>query len=388
VITQQQIETLPLAARQPVGLALLMPGTSQDGVRPRKFNVNVGAGGFAHGSALIIDGIWNKDGNTGRPRMDLPQPAIREFKVFVSQAPAECGWTAGGVISFQTKSGTNLFSGEAYEFFRDKSLNAMNRFEQERHELNGTPKPAYRRHQFGGAFGGPVVRDRVHFFVTAERTKTNVFATVTTGRPDLYSSVEGTFRLPEYSNMVSTRGDVQLSASQTVFARYAWQQSDTSCETCGGRTALAAGSGLLQPRKSLVAGHTWVVSSRILNEVRGQVTNVILPTARWWRRSTPGAGRTISRRSRSRSSTAAGTMPSTCGPARRGRRVATGGSSWSVRSSTSSARIISTPPATAPTRCPRRSGGSSRYSTVSKRKSRYGSRSSGSRRVEREQELS
>jgi hypothetical protein len=132
VITQQQIETLPLAARQPVGLALLMPGTSQDGVRPCKFNVNVGAGGFAHGSALIIDGIWNKDGNTGRPRMDLPQPAIREFKVFVSQAPAECGWTAGGVISFQTKSGTNLFSGEAYEFFRDKSLNAMNRFEQER----------------------------------------------------------------------------------------------------------------------------------------------------------------------------------------------------------------------------------------------------------------
>ena len=276
VITQQQIESLPLAARQPVGLALLMPGTSQDGVRPRKFNVNVGAGGFAHGSALIIDGIWNKDGNTGEPRMDLPQPAIREFKVFVSQAPAEYGWTAGGVISFETKSGTNLFSGEGYEFFRDKSLNTMNRFEQERHDLNGAPKPPYRRHQFGAAFGGPVVRDHLHFFVTAERTKTNTFATVTTGRSDLYSSVEGTFSLPEYSNMLSVRGDTQINAAQSAFGRYAWQQSDTSCETCGGRTALAAGSGLFQPRQSFVAGHSWVISSRVVNEVRGQATNIIL----------------------------------------------------------------------------------------------------------------
>ena len=136
VITQQQIETLPLATRQPVALALLMPGTSQDAVRPRKFNVTVGAGGFTHAAALLVDGMWNKEGNTGEPRMDLPQAAIREFKVYVSQAPAEYGWTAGGVVTFETKSGTNLWSGEVFEYFRDKSLNTMNRFEQERHDTS------------------------------------------------------------------------------------------------------------------------------------------------------------------------------------------------------------------------------------------------------------
>ncbi len=274
VITQQQIETLPLASRQPVALALLIPGTSQDAVRPRKFNVTIGAGGFTHGAALIVDGMWNKEGNTGEPRMDLPQAAIREFKVYVSQAPAEYGWTAGGAVTFETKSGTNLWSGEVFEYFRDKSLNAMNRFERERHDTSGTPKPDFRRHQFGVALGGPIVRDRVHFFTTAERTKTNLFATVTTGRPEFYSALEGTFPIPEYSNMVFTRGDVQVNPRQTAFGRYAWQDSDFTCEGCGGRSAVFSLNGIQQKRYSWVGGHTWVLSSRVLNELRVQATNV------------------------------------------------------------------------------------------------------------------
>jgi hypothetical protein len=274
VITQQQIETLPLATRQPVALALLMPGTSQDAVRPRKFNVTVGAGGFTHAAALLVDGVWNKEGNTGEPRMDLPQAAIREFKVYISQAPAEYGWTAGGVVTFETKSGTNLWTGEAFEYFRDRSLNTMNRFEREQHNTRGTPKPDFRRNQFGVAIGGPIVRDRVHVFTTAERTKTDLFATVTTGRPEFYSALEGTFPIPEYSNMVFTRADVQISPGQTAFGRYAWQDSDFTCEGCGGRLAIFSGNGIQQKRYSWVGGHTWVLSSRVLNELRVQATNV------------------------------------------------------------------------------------------------------------------
>ena len=128
-------------------------------MRPRKANANIGAGAFTMGSALLVDGVWNKEGNTGEPRQDFPQAAIREFKVYVSQSPAEYGWTAGGVVSFATKSGTNLFTGEVFEYFRDKSLNAMTKFEKE----SGAPKPDYRRHQFGLALGGPVLQDRLHF---------------------------------------------------------------------------------------------------------------------------------------------------------------------------------------------------------------------------------
>src|SRR3989442_327769 len=125
VITQQQIDTLPLGTRQPVALALLMPGTSQDAVRPRKFNANLGAGAFTNAGAFLIDGLWNKEPCTGEPRQDFPQNAIREFKVNLSNATAEYGWTASGVVSIATKSGTNLINGEAFQYFRDKSLNTM-----------------------------------------------------------------------------------------------------------------------------------------------------------------------------------------------------------------------------------------------------------------------
>lgn len=269
VVTQDQMQMLPLESRQPIGLALLLPGTSQDAVRPRKFNANIGAGAFTMGSALLVDGVWNKEGNTGEPRQDFPQAAIREFRVYVSQAPAEFGWTAGGAVSFATKSGTNLWSGEVFEFLRNKSLNTLNLFE----EAAGIKKPDFERHQFGGALGGPIVRDRLHFFAAAERTDTTPYATVTTGRPDLYSAVEGTFAVPEYSNMVFTRGDLQVNSNQTAFARYAWQDSDFTCEGCGGNQAFFSGNGIQQKRYSLVAGHTWVISSRVFNEMRGQVTN-------------------------------------------------------------------------------------------------------------------
>lgn len=269
VITQEQMQMLPLPSRQPMSLALLMPGTNADAVRPRKANANIGAGAFTMGSALLVDGVWNKEGNTGEPRQDFPQAAIREFKVYVSQSPAEYGWTAGGVVSFATKSGTNLFSGEVFEYFRDKALNAMNRFEK----LAGGEKPDYRRHQFGFALGGPILQDRVHFFTAAEGTRETKFFTVNTGRPDLYGKLEGTFEEPEYNAMFFGRGDMQINSEQNLFARYAWQNSDFSCELCGGRNADFSDSGIQQKRYSLLPAHTWVVSSRILNEVRGQWTN-------------------------------------------------------------------------------------------------------------------
>ncbi len=277
VVTQEQMEMLPLETRQPIGLALLLPGTSQDAVRRGKFNANIGAGAFTMASGLLVDGTWNKEANTGEPRQDFPQSAIREFRVYVSQAPAEYGWTAGGTVSFATKSGTNLFTGEAFEFLRQKNLNTLNKFEK----AAGVQKPNYKRHQFGGALGGPVVRDRLHFFASAERTDTTPYATVTTGRSDLYQALEGTFAIPEYSNMVFTRGDLQVTPANTVFARYAWHDSDYTCDGCGGNAAYFSGlpggaqpgSAYQQKRYALVAGYTWVISSRALNDLRGQFTN-------------------------------------------------------------------------------------------------------------------
>jgi len=271
VVTQEQMQMLPLATRQPMDLALLMPGTSQDAVRARKSNSNIGAGAFTNGSALLVDGVWNKEGNTGEPRQDFPQSAIQEFKVFLSQSPAEYGWTAGGAVSMATKSGTNQIHGEGFEFYRAKALNAIDPFAK----AAGQAKPNFSRHQYGAAVGGPIVRDRVHFFQAAEALQSNLYDNVVVSRSEFYGNMNGVFPSPEYNHMSFTRSDVQLGSKQSLFVRYAWQISDFTCEGCGAASSTPwfSGGGIKQKRYSLVGGHTWVLSPRVLNEVRGQWTN-------------------------------------------------------------------------------------------------------------------
>ena len=274
VITQDQMQNLPLATRQPMDLALLMPGTSQDAVRARKANSNIGAGAFTNGSGLVVDGVWNKEGNTGEPRQDFPESAIQEFKVFLSQSPAEYGWTAGGTVSMATKSGTNQFHGEGFEFYRDKALNAQDPFAQ----AAGQPKPNFSRHQYGGAIGGPILKDKVHFFEAAEGLKNNLYDNVVVKLPQDYGSLNGVFPSPEFNHMSFTRADWQVDQKQSLFVRYAWQVSDYTCEGCAASSSapwFSGGGGVKQFRYSVAGAHTWVLTPRILNEVRGQFTNYL-----------------------------------------------------------------------------------------------------------------
>jgi hypothetical protein len=270
VVTQQQIESLPVNNRQAITLALLLPGTSQDGTRPRKVNATVGSGGSWFASAYLVDGVTNQQTSAGEPRQDFPQGGIQEFKVNLSQAPAEFGGTSGGVVTIVTKGGTNQFSGEAFEYVRDKSLNAMNRFEQLNHERLGTPKPAFRRNQYGATFGGPIVMNKAHFLVAADLTETRQAITVNTGKPQFYSAVEGTFPNPSYRRTFLSRYDQQLTGKQNLFARWAWEWDHTNCETCGATSAAFSGSRIDQRRHSLVSGHTIVIGGRMLNEFRVQ----------------------------------------------------------------------------------------------------------------------
>jgi carboxypeptidase family protein len=270
VITQQQIETLPVGTRQTLTLALLMPGTNADESRPRRVSVSVGAGGRVSSSSFLVDGVSNQQSTGGDPRQDFPQGAIREFRINVSQAKAEFGGTTGGVVSIVTKSGTNLFSGEAFEFFRDKTLNRMNQFEQQRHEQLGTAKPDFRRHQYGATLGGPIVKDRLQFLVAGDLTETTDFVTVNTGKPQFYSSIEGTASNDQFRRMFFGRADIQLGSTQNAFARWGWERDYIECQSCGGSTAATSGTSVQQRRNSLVSGHTWVLSPRVLNEFRFQ----------------------------------------------------------------------------------------------------------------------
>lgn len=289
VVTQEQIEMLPIANRQAGSLALLLPGT-QLPTGTRRARPSIGAGGAnVNLTTSYVDGGQNQIYNSGQEFLEVPQSGIREFRVNISGASAQYG-AIGGVVLTATKSGTNQFHGEAFEFFRDDTLNAMDRFQKEANDTRGLAKPEYRRNQYGGALGGPIVQNRAHFFAAFERTKEPKTATVRTGQSQFYSALEGNFPAGYERRQLLLRGDLQVNDAQSVFVRYAWDKEYTFCEDCGSvfegagaAAALAIASGATgsnaantgtdtdSPRDSLLAAHTWVISSRVLNEVRSQL---------------------------------------------------------------------------------------------------------------------
>ena len=270
VVTQDQIEMLPIANRQAGSLALLLPGT-QLPTGTRRARPTVGAGGAnANLTTSYVDGGQNQIYNSGQEFLEVPQSGIREFRVNISGSSAQYS-SVGGVVLTATKSGTNQFHGEAFEFFRDTSLNAMSRFEKEAHDTRGTAKPEYRRNQYGGALGGPVVQNRLHFFGAFERTKEPKTITVRTGQPQFYSAVEGSAPAGYERRQLLLRGDLQISNTHNLFVRYLWDKEYTFCEECGGAMAGNTGTDTDSPRDSLLAAHTWVISPRVLNEVRSQL---------------------------------------------------------------------------------------------------------------------
>ena len=271
VVTQEQIDSLPIANRQPINLALLLPGTTMDTTTARRSQASVGAGGSSNvNNMYYVDGGLNMQYNVGQQFLEVPQSAIREFRVNVNQASAQYG-AVGGVLLTATKSGTNRFSGEVFEFFRDKSLNALDKLQKARHDEFGDPKPEYRRNSYGFSAGGPVVKDRLHFFFAFARSTEPKTETVNTGQPQFYSALEGNVPSSYERRAYFARGDFRINVKQNVFARYVWDKELTFCEACGGSTAAFSGTDVHVARDSMLVSHTWVVSPRMLNEIRSQM---------------------------------------------------------------------------------------------------------------------
>ncbi len=184
-VSTQQIQDLPVASRRWIDLAMLTPGTSQDNIRGQFYrgNVNVGAGGREYSNGFVVDGVNNTWAEMGEPRQNFAMDAIQEFKVSTSTYKAEYGLATGGLVAVVTKSGTNQFHGSGLLFLRDASITAKEFFQ--------TTKPDYRRYQYGGTIGGPIVKDKTHFFFAYEGTQEKQFLTV--NAKGLWPQYEGTF---------------------------------------------------------------------------------------------------------------------------------------------------------------------------------------------------
>ena len=261
-VSTQQIQDLPVASRRWIDLAMLTPGTSQDNIRGQFYrgNVNVGAGGREYSNGFVVDGVNNTWAEMGEPRQNFAMDAIQEFKVSTSTYKAEYGLATGGLVSVVTKSGTNQVHGSALLFFRDASITAKEFFQ--------TTKPDYRRYQYGGTIGGPIVKDKTHFFFAYEGTQEKQFLTV--NARGLWPQYEGTFLSDQTRWTYNTKIDHQLGNGQSLFFRYGAEDEYRPIITAGGSVAVSNSFDFAVPRKSAVLGHTWVINARTLNDARFQ----------------------------------------------------------------------------------------------------------------------
>lgn len=168
VISREQIINLPLNGRAYADLALLSPGVRRSSIsnsRDASFNVN---GLRSALNNFILDGVDNNSYGTSNQGfsnqvVQVSPDAVEEFKVQTNNFSAEFGRAGGAVINATFRSGTNQFRGAAWEFNRNTKLNATGFFKP-----SSGVKPEMNRNQFGGVFGGPILRDRAFFFFNYE----------------------------------------------------------------------------------------------------------------------------------------------------------------------------------------------------------------------------
>lgn len=268
VFDREALARLPEESRQFTDLARLAPGaTSAVETGEPIAGVSVGALS-AYSVGIVVDGgnLMGQAINEQSGR--IPLLAVQEFGVVTTSYAAEFGQAASGVINVATRRGTNRFAVEGFGLYRHRALNTQGAFE--------AAKPAYNRTHWGVAAGGPLVRDRTHFFLAVERRVENAFVTVATG--GAFPSAEGTFRTPFTDNLLFARVDHRAGQTHQLTLRYTGelfnQVADVGqspfCAAVGGGGPGAYEQGVTRDHRmhSVLLLDRWSVGTATTNEAR------------------------------------------------------------------------------------------------------------------------
>jgi hypothetical protein len=233
VVNGTTVRELPLNGRSWTDLATLQPGVDAVQTQPA-FTVGADRGNRGFGQQLTIsgarpqqnnyrlDGISLNDYANGGPGSvlggSLGVDAIQEFSVLTSNYSAEYGKTSGGVVNAVTRSGTNAFHGNAYEFLRNSALDARNFFD--------TSKiPPFKRNQFGGSIGGPILKNRTFFFADYEGIRQSKGISALTTVPSLNAR----------QGILST-GNVTVDPKAAAYLPFFHAPNGTCRQNCNGDT--------------------------------------------------------------------------------------------------------------------------------------------------------
>ncbi len=266
IIDVKIIESLPLNGRQFANLAATIPGVGlafhTDPTKSTQYAPQIN-GGNGRNVNYQIDGGDNNDDTVGGILQAFPLEAVEQFNFQTQRFKAEYGRSNGGVLSVVTKSGTNLWSGSFFEDFRDKSMNAQTENETLADGGKGVPKQDYRRNQFGGSFGGPLAKDKAHFFAAVERTQQDTTQVVNT--LGLFPSKDGVFAVPYVENLFTVKMTANLNASQYLSVRYSRNNNIQPYGAAVNSTFDNWGDSA-NDLNSINLNHNWVIGSSKLNE--------------------------------------------------------------------------------------------------------------------------
>lgn len=262
-IVPEQIESLPVADRDFQRLAFLTPGVQRERGTFRFIGNGpvVGSGGNASQTTILVDGVDFTDQTLGLARSRFSQDAIREFRVIANRFDTEVGGSAGGALSIVTKTGTNELRGSVFGFFRDRSLRARGALEQKKND--------YQRQQYGFTLGGPVVKDKTHFFLSLEQIGEDNIALFRPG--GAYATRAADITIPVDQTLGYGGLDHRISNRQSLRARFVYERYRQSNFRVGGLADESAGMRLDRDNWNLTGTHTWTLSGNALNQLSVQV---------------------------------------------------------------------------------------------------------------------
>ena len=284
-ITETAVQNLPVNGRNFIDFALLTPGVTRD-VRTGDISF---AGQRGTLNSLVVDGADNNNtffgqsvGRTGSGRApyQFSQDAVKEFQVNSNSFAAEYGRAGGAVINVVTKSGTNELHGSAFEFYRDKDLNANNAI----NELNNRPKSPYHYHQFGGTIGGPIRVNRDFYFFNYDgqrNTQPNlVFLNLPSSTPSDPLTQAGIARLQPLAfswnrgldqDVFLIKTDHQLNNTNRLSFRYNQQNfTGEGFESGGPQIAFEHTGASLVKTRTFNASWTSLIGAALFNEFKFQ----------------------------------------------------------------------------------------------------------------------
>ena len=259
-ILPEQITSLPVPDRRFERLAFLSSNVQPDRAEffDRAGTPVLGNAATGWANVYLVDGLDLSEPSNGQAAIRIGQDAIREFRVVGQRFDAEVGQTTGGGLAVVTKTGSNELHGSVFGFARSDALRTRGELEQD--EVD------YSRWHAGFTLGGPVVRDRTHYFAAFERVDEDDIALFRPGGAFEDSAEDVPFPSTQTTALLSF--DHAFSDSSSGISRLAWERFRRDNYQVGGVASPESGWSFDYDILALLLGHSWVISPNRLNDLR------------------------------------------------------------------------------------------------------------------------